>query len=151
MTWYAVQIAPHPDTQRLAVRVLRAQGIEVFWPHYLAQVRHGTRRGYALRSWLPRYLFVRDGPFFSAGAVNTTMGVSTLIYVGDYPVPIPEDVIWELKSMADPSGCIPRSSLGAANMVRIKGENFFECLKALGGLKAKVWAAGMTAAVRKAA
>lgn len=147
--WYAVHTAPQKE--RLAVRALLSQGIETFYPHYLASIRVGTRRGYTFRPWFPRYLFVAEGAYFSAGNVNTTMGVSTLVYVGEKLLTIPEPLIWDLRSMADPRGLIPASSLGPKDMVRIRGDNLLECMKELASFKTRVWAKGTTATVRKVA
>lgn len=147
--WYAVHT--NPQKERLAVRALLAQGIDVFWPHYLARVKHGMRLGYTLRSWFPRYVFVSEGTFFSAGAVNDTMGVSTLVYVGDQLLDIPDDIIWDLRSMADPRGLIPASSLGPKDMVKIRGDNLIPAMRQLASLKTRVWAKGVTATVQKVA
>ena len=148
VTWYAARYIPQKE--RLAVRALLFQGIDVLWPHYLAQVRHGTRRGYALRSWFQPYLFVSDGPSFSGRAVNKTMGISTLLYVGDQLMTIPEELIWDIKSIADPRGCIPAFAAKhrPKDMKDIKGANLIEALEELRDLKRKVWAGGIAATDR---
>ena len=145
--WFAVMATP--TKERLATRMLEAQGLSVFWPHFLAEVRQGTRRGYAFRSWIAPYLFVTSGSRdFNSYTVNNTMGVSTLVYSGDKPLRIPTDLIWDLKSLAEPDGLIPSATvkLKPKNMVTITGENLIQCLKQLRGLKTKVWARGMRAA-----
>jgi hypothetical protein len=144
--WHAVHCAPLKE--RLATRLLLAQGIEVFWPHFLCTVRLGQRRGYALRSWFPRYLFVADGPTFSQSLVNGTMGVSRLVYSGETLLTIPYDVILDLKSLADPRGLIPMAKNPPANMVAIRGDNLVECLRQLASFKTKVWQRGLEATVR---
>lgn len=148
MNCYALQTAPLKE--RLVVRQLRACGIDEFWPHYLAGVRHGKRRGYAFRSWISPYIFVMDGPKFDAGVVNNLMGVSTLLYCGEKLLKVPEDVIFDLKSMAEPDGLIPGAiaKLRPKNMVMISGANLISCLDELRKLKTKVWAKGMLSTER---
>lgn len=150
-TWYALQTGPQKE--RIAVRQLWSRGIEVFWPHYLAGVRHGTRRGYAFRSWLQPYMFVADGPNFSAGVVNNLIGVSTLLYDGEGLQIVPEKYLWLLKSLAEPDGLIPSSiaKMKPNNMVDIKGDNLINCLRGLRGLRAKVWASGILSTTKRAA
>lgn len=148
--WFAVQCAPLKE--RLVVRQLQVRGIGEFWLHYLCAVRHGTRRGYSFRSWIKGYVFVEDGPNFSAGVVNRLEGVSTLLYNGHGLCTIPEPIIWDLKSMAEPDGLIPSAVARMKppdNMVMIKGDNLIACLEELRKLKTKVWAKGMESAERK--
>lgn len=146
--WFVCSTAPLKE--RHVVRQLQARGIGEFWPHYLAQVRHGKRRGYAFRSWFKGYVFVQDGDNFSAGVVNDLDGVSTLLYTGHGLCTIPEDIIWDLKSMCEPDGLIPKALAKVApkEIVILKGDNLIACLEELRKLKTKVWAKGMLGSER---
>jgi hypothetical protein len=76
------------------------------------------------------------------------MGVKRLVYSGDKLLPIPFEVILDLKSLADPRGLIPLAKNPPANMVAIRGDNLVECLRQLASFKTKVWQRGLEATVR---
>lgn len=69
---------------------LRRQGFETFFP----RVRERTGRGYRVRPYLPRYIFVRfDRERDAWGRINSTRGVSRLFTSGDFPSRIRRGVI----------------------------------------------------------
>ena len=139
-SWYAVQAVA--TKERLAIRHLLRQGYDVFWPHYLAAIRDGTRRGYAFRSWLPpAWLFVAEHD--DVTAIRSSMCVLGILQVGGQPLLISFSQLVGLRSIADPSGLVPRSRprlLAPGNMVEIRGSSLIDCLDSLNSLKLRVWA-----------
>ncbi len=110
-TWYAVMTGPRME--ETADANLRQQEYATFYPfERVRQRRKIPRREQYIIEWVnkpyfPRYLFVairhdHEGLY----AVNKTDGVSTVVYCGDEPLPIPHDVMDELMSRADVKGIV---------------------------------------------
>lgn len=109
--WYAVHTGPRMED--VADANLRQQGYMTFYPF----VRMRQRRKIANRDqfhvewvnkpYFPRYLFAAiRGPHESIYAINETDGVSTVVYCGDDPLPVPHDVMDELMGRAEHEGKI---------------------------------------------
>lgn len=106
MRWFAVMTKVRKEAY--ATDNLRAQGYNVFFPHYkewTRETKHGRSRQ-VVRALLPRYVFVCIAPGQSLYTVNNTYGVSNVVAYGDGPVEIPESVMSKFKDRADKSGLV---------------------------------------------
>lgn len=130
MEWFAV----HSQSQKeqLAVRELRREGFEVFWPHTSEWVGTGHKAKSRLvrRSWLSRYLFVRSDRN-DIGRINDFPGVSTVVSApGSGPYPVPEKAMQLLWGMTDHLGEVFSSKTTrrkpkyrAGDVIRVTDEN----------------------------
>lgn len=147
--WYAVYTKARAEW--LVHKGLREQGYETLYLHRRATVSHARRKIGVLRPYFPRYVFVAVGPRQSVYAVNTTIGVSTVVYAGLDPLEIPAEVIAELRARGDENGLVEergpeaRKRLKRGQQVRIAGGPF-EGLLALVALDSgnaiRVWLDG---------
>ncbi|EAQ36386.1 transcriptional antitermination protein, putative [Nitrobacter sp. Nb-311A] len=128
--WYVVQTHPHAEGK--AAAHLRRQGFEVYLPRYARRRRHARRVDITASPLFPRYLFVAiDLVHQRWRAIRSTVGVTNLVYSGDEPAPVPDDVVRRLKQREDSKGCVqldlaPRFSAG--DTVRVVDGAFSDCL-----------------------
>ena len=103
--WYVVQT--QPNAERKAVAHLERQGFVTYLPRYMKKRRHARRVDTVAAPLFPRYMFVTiDVATQRWRSIFSTVGVSRLVYTGDMPLPVPEDVIATLKQREDASGFI---------------------------------------------
>lgn len=109
--WYAVMTAPRMEF--VAEQNLRRQGYWTWLPHHRVKDKRKlpNRDAYKIEvvneAYFPRYLFValrRETD--SMYAINETDGVSTVVYQGEEPLPIPHDIMDELMARADLDGLV---------------------------------------------
>jgi transcriptional antiterminator RfaH len=107
--WYAVMSGPREEF--VADENLRRQGYMTWIPHERIRRRRKLPNVDRFRiDWVnephfPRYLFVAlRKPTESIFQVNETDGVSTVVYCGDEPLPIPCKVMDELMERANGDG-----------------------------------------------
>lgn len=103
--WYAVYTQPHRESR--AVVHLSHQGFRTFLPLCRKTVRHARQFRTKQAPFFPRYLFVE----LAIGrdrwrSVNGTFGVSHLLMDGDWPRPVPDNVVERLMEVADTNGVI---------------------------------------------
>jgi transcriptional antiterminator RfaH len=128
--WYVVQTHPHAEGK--AAAHLRRQGFDVYLPRYARRRRHARRVDITASPLFPRYLFVGiDLVHQKWRVIRSTVGITNLVYSGDEPAPVADDVIYCLKQREDSKGCVqlnlaPRFSPGDA--VRLIGGAFSDCL-----------------------
>lgn len=113
--WYAVHTNARGEWQ--AHKRLREQGYETLYLHRRATVSHARRKIGVLRPYFPRYLFVAVLPGQSFAAINSTEGVSALVYFGDEPLVIPQRVIAELRTRCDQTGLVPEEVAKTAHLM----------------------------------
>lgn len=107
--WFVVQCQPMRET--LAARQLRNQDFEVFLPTYVKTVRHARKFVLRQSAFFPSYLFVRLSVDRAQWrAVNGTIGVRSLISMGDSPAPVPEGLVEALVHDSDPEGSMQLGS-----------------------------------------
>jgi transcriptional antiterminator RfaH len=111
ITWYAVLCSPQMEFA--ADTNLRRQGLWTWLPFERVMRRRKLPNRDAFKvekvqvPYFQGYLFAAlRRPTESIYQINETDGVSTVIYQGDEPLPIPNDVMTELMSRADVSGCV---------------------------------------------
>lgn len=134
--WYTVQTQPHAEGK--AALNLARQGYQVYLPRYLRRRRH-ARRVETVRSPLfPGYLFVAvDIASQRWRAIQSTIGVSRLVCMGDRPAEVPQLVIDQLRRREDGDGLVRldrHSPFAPGDNVRIRDGIFESCLGLFEGL-----------------
>lgn len=114
--WYAVHTGPRMEFT--ADDNLRRQGFYTWMPHNRVRKRFNAGRGRWKIGWVnvayfPRYIFVALRAGQSLYDVNETDGVSTIVYFGDEPLPIPHRVMDELMERANPTGIVAEIDMTA--------------------------------------
>ena len=102
--WYAVHTLAKKEA--LAAWTLQRLGYEVVFLHYFARLKHARRTWRVLRPLFPRYIFAGVPNAHTVSGINRSFGVATVVHLGDEPVPIPLDVIDELRSRGNASGLV---------------------------------------------
>lgn len=108
--WFAVMTNPRAEAK--ADMELRRNGFRTFYPFdrfRRRRTRPGTRK--VVAEWVERphfnrYIFVKVPRHRSIYEVNETNGVSTVVYLGEKPLRIPDDVMDELMARCDDRGVI---------------------------------------------
>lgn len=111
-SWYAV----HSQSQKeaLADLNLRRQHFRTFFPHtsdWTASTKSKRLSELAKTAYLSRYLFVAmtGAAHENFCTINDTIGVSTVVYVGGEPFPIPPEVMQGIFSLCKPCGEVYRN------------------------------------------
>ena len=108
-SWYAVHA--HRRAEHKASRHLSRQGFRTYLPRYLVQRSHARRRDWVERPLFPRYLFVHlDLEQDRWRAVYSTVGVRTLLSVGERPIVVPTEVVEEIRAREDSRGFVSLNS-----------------------------------------
>lgn len=112
--WYLVHTLLRGEWKAMAH--LGRQGFQTYLPRYLAQRSHARRRDWVERPLFPRYLFVAlDLARDRWRAVNSTVGVRSLVCAGDEPLAVPAEIIDEVRAREDDRGYV---SLGGGHAYR---------------------------------
>jgi len=105
MNWYAVHT--HPQGETHAYRHLKRQGFEVYLPRYLKKRSHARRIDWRPSPLFPRYLFVgMDIEKIRWRAIQSTVGVSHLVCLGDRPTPVLGNIIDTLRAQENDKGMV---------------------------------------------
>lgn len=117
--WYAVLC--HRSREAEAQRNLRMQGHKVYLPRLKESVSQGRRLFTSLKPFFPGYLFlqlnIRCQPWRH---VNNTPGVRSLVFMGDFPVPVPRGLVECMISLTDPDDILDfTAGLNSGDRVRI--------------------------------
>jgi transcriptional antiterminator RfaH len=101
LRWYLIHTKPAGET--LARCNLQRQGYEVYYPRALQVVRSRGRWQDRVVALFPRYLFLglREG-YQALAPVRSTLGVANVVRFGSEYTVVPELVISQLQSRADP-------------------------------------------------
>lgn len=94
--WYAVHTNARKET--FVDRLLRYQGFETLFLYVTDIVKHAGRSSQVIRPYFNRYVFAGVSNGQSLWDINHTIGVSTIVYLGDKPLEIPTAVIEELRA-----------------------------------------------------
>jgi transcription antitermination factor NusG len=126
--WYAVHTLPFGE--RRAAAQLENQDFCTFLPKRQKTIRHARKLSTITAPFFPRYLFVAlDLHRHRWRSVNGTLGVSSLVMVGERPCPAPHGIVESLVAVADAEGVLQLGSdlkVGAA--VRLSAGPFAEQL-----------------------
>ena len=135
--WYVVQTQPNAENK--AVVHLARQGFATYLPRYLKRRRHARRVDVVAAPLFPRYLFVEiDMAVQRWRSIYSTIGVSWLVCNGDFPAPVPEQVVITLKAREDAGGLVRlehRPSFRAGDKIRVLDGVFADCLGLYEGMK----------------
>jgi transcriptional antiterminator RfaH len=103
--WYVVQTQPQAEVR--AKINLGRQGFESYLPKYQRIRRHARKEEIVARPLFPRYLFVAlDLARDRWRAVQSTFGVSQLVFAGDTPARVPGEVIREIRAREGEGGFV---------------------------------------------
>lgn len=128
--WYVVQTQANAENK--AVAHLARQGFATYLPRYLKRRRHARRIDVVGVPLFPRYLFVQINMAVQRWrSIYSTVGVSRLVSNGEFPAPVPEQVVSLLKSREDAKGFIQldyKPPFRAGDRVRILEGVFYDFL-----------------------
>jgi transcription antitermination factor NusG len=126
--WYAVHTLPFGE--RRAAAQLENQDFCAFLPKRQKTVRHARKLSATIAPFFPRYLFVAlDLGRHRWRSVNGTLGVASLVMVGERPCPAPQGIVESLIAVADEEGVLQlRSDLKVGAPVRIAAGPFADQL-----------------------
>src|SRR5579863_6791061 len=103
--WYVVQTQINGETK--AARNLLRQGYEIYLPRYLKRRRHARKVDFVAKPLFPRYLFVAvDMVTQRWRPIQSTLGVSHLVTIGNDPAAVPGSIVLALKAREDASGFV---------------------------------------------
>ena len=126
--WFAVRVLPHRETT--AEVNLRRQNFRSFAPKIRRTVRHARTMRNVLAPLFPGYIFVViDLTAQRWRAVNSTIGVASLVMGAERPIPVPVGVVESLAAATEASGAIRLDrELQTGEQVRILSGPFAEAL-----------------------
>lgn len=134
--WYVVQTQANAENK--AIAHIGRQGFATYLPRYLKRRRHARRIDIVAAPLFPRYLFVEiDMGVQRWRSIYSTVGVSRLVSNGDFPAPVPDEVISSLKRRESTSGFVQldhRPKFKAGDKVRILEGAFYDCLGIYDGM-----------------
>ena len=128
--WYVVQTQVNAEAKAAAGLV--RQGFSTYLPRYQRRRSHARKIELVARPLFPRYLFVAiDVAAQRWRAIQSTLGVSHLVCVGERPAAVENGVIDALKSREDEAGFIAlarRPAFSPGDEVRIVEGAFIDSL-----------------------
>jgi transcriptional antiterminator RfaH len=103
--WYVVHTQAQKESQ--AEINLRQQGFATYLPRYLRMRRHARKSTIVARPLFPRYLFVGlDLARDRWRAIQSTFGVSNLIFAGEEPLAVPDGVVDQIRARESNDGYV---------------------------------------------
>src|SRR5439155_1361729 len=103
---------------RIAQTSLERQGYEVYYPRLEQNLRRNHGWQVRIEALFPRYLFIRIGSDRQPlSPVRSTLGVATVVRFGAEFATVPDRVVCDLRSRADPESGLHRLN-GAMKCVR---------------------------------
>jgi transcriptional antiterminator RfaH len=126
--WFVARVLPHRETS--AQFNLLCQGYRSFAPRIRRTIRHARKLRNVLGSLFPGYIFIiLDLSTHRWRAVNSTIGVASLIMGPEQPTPVPRGVVEALVAATDSSGTVRLDrELEIGRKVRILSGPFAEKL-----------------------
>jgi transcription elongation factor/antiterminator RfaH len=101
--WFAVNT--HPAAEHKACLHLENQGWQTFLPRIARTLRSGRRTRTELRPLFPGYVFIHlDIGHSPWRAIDSTIGVRSLVKNGDTPAAIPAGIVEALQDMTQQNG-----------------------------------------------
>ena len=119
--WYVVHT--HVRSEAKAAFHLLRQGFSVYLPQYLKTRSHARKMDLIKAPLFSRYLFISiDLSKDRWYSVNSTIGVKHLICNGDFPAPLSDEIVDDIKFNEDPRGNVLLSKVNPfkkGDLVRI--------------------------------
>jgi transcriptional antiterminator RfaH len=101
--WFVVHT--HTQSEAKAALHLARQEFKVYLPQFLKTRRHARRQDIVKKPLFPNYLFVAiDLSLDRWRSINSTIGVRQIICNGETPVPVPEQLIDDIRQREDDRG-----------------------------------------------
>ena len=119
-TWYLVTTKVRQE--KLAKENLDRQGYEVYLPMLRVRRKRRDKFVHVVEPMFPRYLFVRlDRKYDNWSPIRSTYGVSGIVYFGNIPARISDELITVLRHRDDENGVqeIPEPEFQVGDTVRI--------------------------------
>jgi transcriptional antiterminator RfaH len=134
--WYVAQTQANAENK--AVAHLARQGFATYLPRYLKRRRHARRVDVVAAPLFPRYLFVEINMAVQRWrSIYSTVGITRLVCNGEYPAPVPEQVVDLLRGRENTSGFIQldhRPKFKTGDKIRILEGAFYDCLGIYDGM-----------------
>lgn len=127
LRWYVIHTKPASES--VARTHLARQGYEVYLPRVIQPMRRAGRWRDRIVALFPRYLFLRlrEGQQ-PLGPVRSSVGVSSVVHFGSSYAVVPDRIVTDIQSRADPESGLHRlsapPSLTSGMDVRITGGLF---------------------------
>ena len=103
--WYVAHTRPNGELR--ATLNLERQGFKTYLARYLKERRHARKVERILQPLFPRYVFVGfDMDTDRWRSILGTFGVDYLISNGDKPVPVPEEIVEEIRAHENELGFV---------------------------------------------
>jgi len=118
--WYLIYTKPR--SEQLAEENLRRQLYITYLPFVKVVRRHRGKYSDRVEPMFPRYLFIQlNHTTDNWSPIRSTMGVSSIVRFGDYPVQVPDALIKILQGNEDESGTqiIEKKEILPGDKVRI--------------------------------
>ena len=136
--WYVVQTQVNGEAK--AAQNLLRQGYEIYLPRYLKRRRHARKVDFVAKPLFPRYLFVAvDMVTQRWRPIQSTLGVSHLVTIGNDPAAVPDAIVVALKAREDTRGFVKmdrRPKFVAGDRVRVLAGVFMDSAGLFDGMGA---------------
>jgi len=127
--WYAAHVRPHAE--RIACANLERQNFRTFLPVQRRTVRHARQFRTSLAPMFPGYVFTAFDPARDRWrAINSTIGIVSLVMAGDHPLPVPQGLVETLMTLPSFEGRYGEA-LSAGQKVRMLTGPFAEMIGTL--------------------
>lgn len=103
--WFVAKT--HPNAEPKALFHLQRQGFATYLPRYLRRISHARRISWQPRPLFPTYIFVAmSGVEQRWRAINSTVGIVSLICDERGPVAVPPGIVEQIQSDEDERGLV---------------------------------------------
>jgi transcriptional antiterminator RfaH len=117
--WYVIQTKPKKEEE--AKSYLSTKGVEVFNPLMETFLLRNGRMNRELKPLFPNYMFGKFDLDQNYPLVRWAKGVKKVLGFGEYPTPIPEEVVEIIKERTDTHGIVRlKCHFQANDLIRIK-------------------------------
>ena len=134
--WFVVQTQVNAEAK--AARNLLQQGFDIHLPRYLKRRSHARKIERIAAPLFPRYMFVRiDIAAQRWRSIQSTFGVSHLLFNGDEPAAVRNEIVERLKEREGSDGLIQldrRDAFAVGDKVRVLAGAFTDSLGLFEGL-----------------
>ena len=134
--WFVVQTQVNAEAK--AARNLLQQGLDIYLPRYLKRRSHARKIERIAAPLFPRYMFVRiDIAAQRWRSIQSTFGVSHLLFNGDEPAAVRNEIVERLKEREGSDGLIQldrRDAFAVGDKVRVLAGAFTDSLGLFEGL-----------------
>lgn len=101
--WYLIYTKP--KAEKIALDNLQRQGFQVYLPFVKIQKRRQRKYVEVVEPMFPRYLFIQlNCTTDNWSPIRSTLGVSSIVRFGTYPLLVPEELIFRFKKNEDEHG-----------------------------------------------